>query len=69
MLYRNGWIFAGSKGFVHGSFRVEDGIFTEVLDTVPDEDGVDLENACVLPGLIDIHTHGNSNADFSDGDE
>ena len=30
---------------------------------------VDLQGACVLPGLIDIHIHGCAGADFSDGDE
>lgn len=67
MLYKNGYIFVDGK-FVHGSFRVEDGKFTEVLDCVPQEDGIDLENTCVIPGLIDVHNHGNSGADFSDGD-
>lgn len=67
MLYKNGYIFVDGK-FVHGSFRVEDGKFTEILDCVPQEDGIDLENACVIPGLIDVHNHGNSGADFSDGD-
>lgn len=67
MLYKNGYIFVDGK-FVHGSFRVEDGKFTEVLDCVPEEAGVDLDNAWVIPGLIDVHNHGNSGADFSDGD-
>ena len=31
------------------------------------EETVDLEEAFVLPGLVDIHTHGNSGHDFSDG--
>ena len=67
MLYKNGYIFTDGK-FVHGSFRIEDGRFTQVLDTVPEETGVDLHNAYVIPGLVDIHNHGNSGADFSDGD-
>jgi len=67
MLYKNGNIFVDGK-FVHGSFRVEDGRFTEVLTCVPEEAGTDLAGAYVIPGLIDVHNHGNSCADFSDGD-
>ena len=67
MLYKNANIFADGC-FQHGSFRVENGRFTEVLTTVPAEDGVDLENQYVIPGLVDVHNHGNSGADFSDGD-
>ena len=69
MLYTNARIFRGEQGFVPGGFRVEHGVFTEL--TPPDcrEPGdSDLGGALVLPGLIDIHTHGNSGADFSDGD-
>lgn len=68
MLFKNANIFVGGQ-FQHGSFRVENGRFTEVLNTVPAEDGIDLENQHVIPGLVDVHNHGNSGADFSDGDQ
>ncbi len=67
MLYKNGCIFTNGK-FVHGSFRVEGDRFTEVLPTVPEEEGIDLQGAYVIPGLVDVHNHGNSGFDFSDGD-
>ena len=67
MLFKNANIFVDGR-FQHGAFRVEDGRFTEVLNDVPAEDGVDLENQYVIPGLVDVHNHGNSGADFSDGD-
>lgn len=67
MLYKNANLFVDGH-FQPGSFRVEDGRFTEILDFSPDETGVDLGGACVIPGLIDVHNHGNSGADFSDGD-
>ena len=67
MLFKNANVFVDGR-FQHGAFRVENGRFTEVLDTVPAEDGVDLENQYVIPGLVDVHNHGNSGADFSDGD-
>lgn len=66
MLFKNANVFVDGR-FQHGSFRVEDGRFTEVL-TADGTDGVDLENQYVIPGLIDVHNHGNSGADFSDGD-
>ena len=67
MLYKNANIFIDGS-FQHGAFLVENGKFTGLLNAVPAEDGVDLENQYVIPGLIDVHNHGNSGADFSDGD-
>ena len=67
MLFKNANVFVDGR-FQHGSFRVENGRFTEILTSVPTEDGVDLENQYVIPGLVDVHNHGNSGADFSDGD-
>lgn len=63
MLFKNANLFVDGQ-FQHGSFRVENGKFTEILNAVPTEDGVDLENQYVIPGLIDVHNHGNSGADF-----
>ncbi len=52
----------------HGSFRVEDGGFHGSPDLVPTGDGIDIGEPVRHPGLIDVHNHGNSGADFSDGD-
>ncbi len=68
MFFRNAFIFTRDASFVHGSFRVENGKFAEVFCTAVNGDGIDLNGAFVIPGLVDIHIHGNSGADFSDGD-
>ena len=65
MVYKNANIFTPDRGFVFGSFAVENGRF------VPDAGGgeaADLGGGFVIPGLVDIHTHGCAGADFSDGD-
>ena len=68
MRFCNANIFQPEFGFRTGSFEVENGIFSKVcFDDETDPSGVNLDGAFVIPGLIDIHTHGNSNADFSDG--
>ncbi|MBQ8110715.1 MAG: N-acetylglucosamine-6-phosphate deacetylase [Clostridia bacterium] len=68
MWFVNGNIFT-PRGYVRGAFEVRDGIFAKIRPGEAEmADAVDLRGAKVLPGLVDIHTHGNSGADFSDGD-
>ena len=66
MKFKNAMIFTEKGIFEKGGFEVEDGKFIHVL-TADETDALDLEGAYVIPGLIDVHTHGNSNEDFSDG--
>lgn len=66
MNFRNAMVFTENFRFQRGGFSVEEGKFAQVLQG--EESGRDLEGAYVIPGLIDIHNHGNSGADFSDGD-
>lgn len=68
MLYKNALIFNVGRGFVPGSFRVENGRFANVSDGACAGEGVDLQGQRVIPGLIDLHSHGAMGADFSDGD-
>lgn len=67
MNYKNAMIYTEKFRFEKGCFSVENGRFYNVLGAESD-DAVDLGGAYVLPGLIDVHTHGNSGADFSDGE-
>ena len=67
MKFKNALIYTEKFKFEPGGFEVKDGKFNKVLADVG-EDAIDLKGAYVIPGLIDIHTHGNSGADFSDGD-
>ena len=68
MFYKNARIFTPEFRFVTGGFEVKDGRFGAVLPAEIPADAVDLQGATLIPGLIDIHSHGNSGADFSDGD-
>ena len=69
MYYKNAKIFGSDFQFHHGAFEVtEDGKFGAVLPENVPADAVDLEGATVIPGLIEVHSHGNSGYDFSDGD-
>ena len=67
MFYKNARIFCSDFQFRTGAFEVKDGKFVSVLPEVVPENAVDLEGATVIPGLVEVHSHGNSNFDFSDG--
>ena len=68
MFYKNARIFGSDFRFHTGAFEVVDGKFGAVLpETVP-ADAIDLNGATVIPGLVEVHSHGCAGADFSDGD-
>lgn len=68
MYYKNALIYCRDFAFHRGAFQVSDGKFGQILPKTVPANAIDLQGALVIPGLVDIHTHGNSGADFSDGD-
>jgi len=66
MNFKNAWIYTENFQFEKGAFSIENGRFVDVLGKEK-EDAVDLNGLKVIPGLLDVHTHGNSGWDFSDG--
>ena len=68
MFYKNAKIYCADHQFHMGAFEVKDGRFGKVLPESVPEDAIDLNGATVIPGLVEVHSHGNSGADFSDGD-
>ncbi len=68
MFYKNALIYCRDFQFRKGAFQVTDGKFGAILPESVPEDAIDLQGALVIPGLVEIHSHGNCGADFSDGD-
>jgi N-acetylglucosamine-6-phosphate deacetylase len=66
MLFANALVYRDDYSFHHGDFAVENGRFTAGGSC---GEKIDLAGRWVIPGLIDIHVHGNSGADFSDGQD
>ena len=64
-----------SPGFEvkHGSILFKDSIIYSIMtpgEGLPDADVViNADGLTAIPGLIDIHSHGRNNCDFTDGSE
>lgn len=60
----NGEVFCEDKVFRAQTLQISDGIFTDAAGGRT----IDASNCYVIPGLVDVHTHGAMGADASDGD-
>jgi len=72
MIFNNIIYYGEDFRFHYGSVKIEDGIVAGITEEgrvgESDTDSHAGRLNYLIPGLIDIHTHGNSAADFSDGD-
>jgi len=64
MLIKNAKVFIG-KSFADADVLFEDTILA--VGKLPGEADIDAGGAYLIPGLVDIHTHGAMGEDFSDG--
>ncbi len=62
----NGKVFCPNFAFHKRDVHVRNGYFAHKAE---DSIVLDAEGCYVLPGMIDVHLHGNSGYDFSNGDE
>lgn len=70
MIIKNGLVFTQDKSFEKKDIYIEDGRFVSPNAYTEDKaDVIDAEGQFVLPGLIDIHSHGAVGCDFSDGNK
>lgn len=67
MIIRGGSVYQEDKCFAERDLYIENGIIVENLEQVSDNHVINAEGLLILPGLIDIHSHGAVGHDFSDG--
>lgn len=66
MIIKNGMVFQENRTFVKQDLYIEKGKIAENLCQLTDTGEIDATDLYVLPGLIDIHSHGAVGHDFSD---
>ena len=69
MIIHNGWVFGEDRKFKMKDLYIEQGIIVSNVSQVIDKTVVDASGCYVIPGLIDIHSHGACGYDFSDANE
>lgn len=68
MLLKNAWVFTPEFTFEQLHVQLQGDRIVDVRQEAPDQPGEDLTGCFLIPGLIDIHTHGCVGWDASDGD-
>ena len=69
MIISNGVVFCDDGVFRQMDIEAQNGVITRIGYDLPrkGQEVIDAQNDYVIPGLVDIHTHGAMGADFSDG--
>lgn len=69
MIIQNGIVFDEDRVFRKHDIYIKDGILCGEPETAgkPGEEVIDADGLYVIPGLVDIHSHGAVGEDFSDG--
>lgn len=67
-------VFKNGSVFIDGTFhtldvKVQDGLITQIGEALSDEQAIDIRGKLLLPGFIDIHTHGCMGFEFYDANE
>jgi len=68
MIIRNGEVFQEDGSFKIQDLYVENHKLVASMDEITDKTIVDATGLKVIPGLVDIHSHGAFGHDFSDAD-
>jgi len=70
MIVRNGLVFGADFKFKNCDLEFENGIITGIgsVEKFTEPTTIDACGAYIVPGFVDIHTHGCMNHDFSDAD-
>ena len=68
MIIKGGKVFQEDGSFLEQALYINDHRLVDKAEYQDDEKVIDAEGLLVLPGLVDIHSHGAAGEDFSDGD-
>ena len=68
MIIKNGFVFQEDKTFVQKDLYTNSSKIVASLSEASDDKIIDADGMLILPGLIDIHSHGAVGHDFSDAD-
>lgn len=66
MIFKNGTVLDRSFRFIKADVGVRDGKITHIGKIDSNEDVVDISGKYLIPGLVDIHTHGCGGSDACD---
>lgn len=68
MIIKGGKVFQEDGSFLEQAIYINDHRLVDKAEYQDDGEVIDAEGLLVLPGLVDIHSHGAAGEDFSDGD-